>query len=44
MKDWKSAIRNWERNQHKKQSDTFSTFDADDFFEAAIKRSYEGED
>lgn len=36
MKDWKSAIRNWERNQPKKEE----TFDADEFWEAAIKRSY----
>jgi hypothetical protein len=39
MKDWKSAIRNWERNQPKKQ-ETFETFDADEFFEASLKRSY----
>lgn len=50
MKDWKAAVRNWKRrdsefgvsanarNTAKKTTD--SSFDVDEFFEAALKRSY----
>lgn len=39
MKDWKAAVRNWERTEPKKSE---STFDLDEFFEAAINRNYGG--
>lgn len=48
MKDWKAAVRNWEKNDRvfarqergNGVSATNSSFDADEFFEAAVKRSY----
>ena len=39
MKDWKAAYRNWNRKEPQK---TESSFDIDDFFEAAINKSYGG--
>ena len=39
MKDWKAAVRNWERTEPKKAE---SSFDVDDFFDAAINKSYGG--
>lgn len=38
MKDWKAAVRNWERSEPKKAE---STFDLDDFFETAINRGWD---
>ena len=48
MKDWKAAVRTWERNGYvdKQSTSTRSmpkSFDTNDFFNAALKRSY-GED
>ena len=48
MKDWKAAVRNWEKSEgaFARQergngvSATNSSFDADEFFEAAVRRSY----
>jgi predicted phage replisome organizer len=39
MKDWKAAVRNWERTEPQKKE---SSFDLDDFFGAAMKHSYGG--
>lgn len=39
MKDWKAAYRNWERTEPKKAE---SSFDVEDFFDAAINKSYGG--
>ena len=51
MKDWKAAVRNWEKNDgvfargaqergNGVSAGSNSSFDVDDFFEAALKRSY----
>lgn len=39
MKDWKAAYRNWNRKEPQKAE---SSFDVDDFFDAAINKSYGG--
>ena len=39
MKDWKAAVRNWERTEPKKSE---SSFDLDEFFEMAVNSSYGG--
>ena len=39
MKDWKAAVRNWERTEPEKPQ---SSFEVDDFFNAAINKSYGG--
>lgn len=38
MKDWKAAVRTWERKDGKKQGN--SSFDVDDFFQAAMSNTY----
>lgn len=42
MKDWKAAVRTWERNGVGKaaKAPAVSSFDTDDFFAAAMARSY----
>ena len=41
MKDWRAAIRTWENNGiNQKKEGCRSSFDADEFFEAALKRTY----
>lgn len=40
MKDWKAAVRSWENKEPKKSE---SSFDVDDFFTAALNRTYGGE-
>ena len=51
MADWKAAVRNWEKNdgvfaRNAKErgngvsADSNSSFDTDEFFRAALKRSY----
>lgn len=51
MKDWKAAVRNWEKNdgvfaRNAKErgngvsADSNSSFDVDEFFDAALRRSY----
>lgn len=46
IKDWKSAVRAWERTEHpnKKQHSTEKngSFDTDSFFDAALARTYGG--
>ena len=40
MKDWKAAVRTWERNTEKpKAAETEHSFDLDEFFNAAVARS-----
>lgn len=40
MKDWKAAIRTWERLMSKTESaTTYSSFDANEFYSAALKKS-----
>ena len=41
MKDWKAAVRTWERNDSgkPKTAETEHSFDLDDFFNAAVERS-----
>ena len=41
MKDWKAAVRTWERNDSgkPKTAETERSFDLDDFFNAAVERS-----
>jgi hypothetical protein len=39
MKDWKAAYRNWNRKEPPKNE---SSFDVDDFFQAAINKTYGG--
>lgn len=39
MKDWKAAYRNWNRKEPPKNE---SSFDVDEFFQAAINKSYGG--
>lgn len=39
MKDWKACIRNWERREIKSNPKE-SSFDTDDFFEAALAKTY----
>ena len=42
MKDWKAAVRTWERNgfSDKTTNNTNSSFDTEEFFQAAVNRSY----
>ena len=42
MRDWKAAVRTWERNEYgsKGKTDGNSSFDVDDFFNAAVAKSY----
>jgi predicted phage replisome organizer len=44
MRDWKAAVRTWERNGYdgKQQSAGNSSFEVDDFFQAAVNRTYGG--
>lgn len=39
MKDWKAAVRSWENKEPKKSE---SSFDTDEFFAAALNKSYGG--
>jgi hypothetical protein len=39
MKDWKAAVRSWENKESKKSE---SSFEVDDFFTAALNKSYGG--
>ena len=39
MKDWKAAVRNWERRE-REQNTTLQSFETDDFFSAALANSY----
>ena len=41
MKDWKAAVRTWERNgySNKPTDQTQKGFDSDEFFQAAVRRS-----
>lgn len=39
MKDWKAAVRNWERRE-REQNSTLQSFETDDFFSAALANSY----
>ena len=43
MKDWKAAVRTWERNGYDKKAPTNpnKSYDTKDFFEAAVARSWE---
>jgi hypothetical protein len=41
MKDWKAAVRTWENKQKQEQPKQESSFDTNEFFELALKRSYE---
>ena len=36
MKDWKAAVRSWERNGYSNKESRATSFDVDDFFEAAM--------
>jgi hypothetical protein len=40
MKDWKAAVRTWERNGVNDKQPTNSSFDLDDFMGAALERTY----
>lgn len=41
MRDWKAAVRNWERSdKREKPTEKPGTFETDEFFGAALKRSY----
>ena len=43
MKDWKAAVRTWERNGYSGQQQAQSSnksYDLDDFFETAVRRSF----
>lgn len=41
MKDWKAAVRTWEKNGiDEKKAETDSTFETDEFFEAALEKTY----
>lgn len=48
MKDFKAAIRTWERNGYDRPAQTVpereESFDADEFFQDALKKSYGGQD
>lgn len=39
IRDWKTKVRYWEKTEHKK---TESSFDTDEFFQAALNKSYGG--
>ena len=41
MKDWKAAVRNWERSRTETTppQETFSSFETDEFFQAALERT-----
>jgi hypothetical protein len=46
MKDWKAAVRTWERSREHASPDapkSQGSFDTDDFFQAALSRSYRTE-
>lgn len=43
MKDWRAAVRTWERNEYsngQSNGQSGGSFDTDDFFQAALRRSY----
>ena len=40
MKDWKAAVRSWERNGYSNKESRATSFDVDDFFEAAVAKTY----
>lgn len=42
MKDWKAAVRTWEKTEKKKPKQYESSFDADEFFNAAVKKGLGG--
>ena len=42
MKDWKAAVRTWEHTEKKKPKQYESSFDADEFFNAAVKKGLGG--
>ena len=42
MKDWKAAVRTWVRRDKERKPKGESSFDTDDFFDAAMKRAYAG--
>lgn len=47
MKDWKAAVRTWERGRDRASPDASKnqgSFDTDDFFQAALSRSYRTEE
>jgi hypothetical protein len=41
MKDWKAAVRNWERSRTEKTppQETYSSFETDEFFQAALEQT-----
>jgi hypothetical protein len=41
MKDWKAAVRNWERSRTETTppQETYSSFETDEFFQAALERT-----
>ena len=45
MKDWKAAVRTWEKNgfddRRNTKADCRSSFDTDDFFNSALERTYD---
>lgn len=43
MKDWKAAVRTWERNSYSEPKEDKS-YDSDDFYETALRKGLEGED
>lgn len=40
MRDWKAAVRTWERDRRNVESEHKGSFDTDEFFKLALKRSY----
>ena len=42
MKDWRAAVRTWEHTEKKKPKQYESSFDADEFFNAAVKKGLGG--
>jgi hypothetical protein len=42
MKDWKAAVRTWERNSYSEPKEDKS-YDSDDFYETALRKGLEGE-
>ena len=41
MKDWRAAVRTWERRDRGEGENTGGSFDTDEFFAAAVKRTYD---
>jgi hypothetical protein len=42
MKDWKAAVRTWERNSYSEPKEDKS-YDSEDFYETALRKGLEGE-